>query len=826
MLEPLVHLCEAILPLPLPGTFTYRIPAELVGSVVPGVRVVVQFGKQKVYTALVKELHQRVPQHYEVKYVLSVLDSSPVIDQAHLAFWEWMADYYMCTLGEVMQAALPSALKLASESKLVLHPLYDGRLDGFTDKEQQIIEALHAHPVLAVSEAAREVGVARIIPLVRRLIEQEVVVLEEELQEKYKPKSEVYVTLAGDYHNEDALRQLFDKLEKRAPRQIDVLTAFLSLSGWFGTKPVEVRRRDVLAMASQSQSAFDSLVKRKVLNVYEKEISRFEDFAASEQVESIVFSDAQQHAFSQIEAAMWHQPVLLHGVTGSGKTEIYIRLIDQVLKQGGQVLYLLPEIALTTQIVDRLRCYFGSRVGVFHSRFNDQERGEVWLRARQSAGNAYSVILGARSAVFLPFHNLKLVVIDEEHDSSFKQFDPAPRYQGRDSAVMLAHFHKAAVVLGSATPSVESFFNASAGKYAIVKLSERFGTARLPRIELVNLKVEQKANTMKASLSEVLFVAVSQALANKQQVILFQNRRGFAPHIECDQCGFVPSCRNCDVTLTYHKMVNMLRCHYCGYSIPVPVACPECSSPRLLMKGLGTERIEDDLKLLFPEARVARMDLDTTRAKNAYHALLSDFGEHRIDILVGTQMVTKGLDFDNVTVVGVLDADAMLSFPDFRSFERTFQTLTQVSGRAGRKELPGRVIIQSRRPGHQVLELVTMNDFYSLYTSQIAERRQFGYPPFVRLIVISLKHPDAMVVKEASEKLAQWLTDLFGNRVLGPVFPLVGRIKNQYIRQVIVKLERSVDLRPMKKHIAATLDRMHKEPGLGRLQIVVDVDPM
>lgn len=826
MSEPLVHLCEVILPLRLVGTFTYRVPLELAEKVVPGVRVVVQFGKQKVYTAMVRELHHRIPQGYEVKYILSVLDSAPVVNPVHLLFWEWLADYYLCTVGEVMQAALPSALKLASETRLVLHPLYDGRLDGFTDKEQQIVEALHAQPVLTLADAGKKVGVVRIIPLVRRLIEQEVVVLEEELQEKYRPRTEVYVTLTGEYHDEDALRALFDKIEKRAPRQVDVLTAFLTLSGWFGTNRHEVRRRDVLQMASQSQSAFDSLVKKRVLNLYEKEISRFGDFPPVASPDTIALSEAQQKALEEVLGALNRKPVLLHGVTASGKTEVYIKLIQEVIAGGGQVLYLLPEIALTTQIVERLRHFFGSRVGVYHSRYNDQERGEVWLRAGQTVPHPYSLVLGARSAVFLPFYNLKLVIVDEEHDASFKQYDPAPRYQGRDAAIMLAHFLKAPVVLGSATPSIESFFNVENGKYHLVKLSERYGNARLPKVEMVNLKAEEKHATMKGSLTSVLFTAIAEALSRQEQVILFQNRRGFAPYLECDQCGYIPMCLHCDVTLTYHKVVNMLRCHYCGYSIPVPSECPECSSPRLLMKGLGTERIEDDLKALFPDARVARMDLDSTRAKNAYQAILSDFSEHRVDILVGTQMVTKGLDFERVTVVGVLSADSMLSFPDFRSFEHSFQMLTQVSGRAGRKDRPGRVIIQTRRPDHQVLEYVAMNDYYNLYLSQIAERKQYHYPPYVRLIVLNLKHTDAQVVKEASERLASRLTASLGERVLGPVYPLVSRVKNLYIRQVVVKLERGADLRPFKKIISTEMAAIHQEPGMSRLLVYPDVDPV
>lgn len=823
--EPLVYLCDVILPVPLPGSYTYRIPADLVSSVVPGVRIVVPFGKHKIYTALVRRIHHQVPLDYEVKYVLSVLDAVPCISEEHFKFWEWMAAYYLCTPGEVMQAALPSALKLASESKLMLHPLYDGRLDEFTDKEQQVIEALHHSPVLTISEASRSIGVTRVIPLIRRLIEQEVVVMEEELQEKYHPKKEVYVALAGDFHSEDALRQLFDKIERRAPKQVDVLTSFLTLSAWFGQNRSEVRRRDVLQMSNQAQSAFDSLVKKKVLNLYEKDISRFRDFPAQADPDSIVLSAAQQIAFDEITASLPDRPVLLHGLTSSGKTEIYIKLIDRVIREGGQVLYLLPEIALTTQIVDRLRYFFGSGTGVYHSRYSDQERGEVWFRAGKSAHSPYNLVLGARSSIFLPFSNLKLIIVDEEHDASFKQYDPAPRYQARDAAVMLAGFHGAKVLLGSATPSVESYFNALNGKYALVKLNERYGNAVLPKIEMVNLKTESREKKMKASLSSVLFNAIEAALRQKEQIILFQNRRGFAPHLECDQCGHIPHCRNCDVTLTYHKTINLLRCHYCGFSIPVPTECPECSTPRMLMKGLGTERIEEDLTTLFPDARIGRMDLDTTRSKHSYHSILTDFSEHRLDILVGTQMVTKGLDFDRVSVVGVLDADSMLSFPDFRAFERSFQMLMQVSGRAGRKDVPGRVLIQTRNPNHKVLEYVALNDYYSMYHTQVAERRQYLYPPFVRLIILSVKHGDATVVNEASVKLVEELTVSFGTRVLGPVYPVVGRIKNQYIRLVVLKLERSVDLRPMKLQILTVIRQVLRMPGMSRLQIIPDVDP-
>ncbi len=819
---------DVLLPLPLPGYFTYRVPYELNNQIEVGQRVVVQFGSKKIYTALVRFLHENAPEAYVPKYVLAILDAAPIVNKKQFATWEWIASYYLCSYGEVMSAALPSALKLASETKLVLHPDFDGDLSVLNENEYRIAEALHTKPVLTVSEVTEITGLQKVIPLLKTLIEKKVALVEEELTDRFKPKSEQWVRLADEWRNEQKLNELFDQLEKKSEKQNRVLQVYFMLAGSI-FEAGEVRRKDILKKFPECEAQIKALGKKGVFEILEKSQSRLIEYSHTAEVDELELSLAQQSVMNSIQQGFQSKDtVLLHGVTSSGKTEIYIRLINETIKAGKQVLYLLPEIALTAQTINRLRKYFGNRVGIYHSKYNEHERVEIWnkvLGTTLPGTQPYQVVLGARSAMFLPFDNLGLIIVDEEHDSSYKQFDPAPRYNARDAAIWLGNLHKAKVLLGSATPSIESYYNAKAGKYHLVELSERFGGMLMPLIEVADLTEETKRKTMKSHFSSLLFNQIEEALANQEQIILFQNRRGFSVRIECDSCHHMPQCKKCDVTLIYHKHNNQLKCHYCGYSIRLPEKCPACGSTALKMKGFGTERIEEEISLLFPNARVARMDLDTTRSKNAYRKIISDFEEREIDILVGTQMITKGLDFDNVSVVGILNADNMISFPDFRSYERSFQQLAQVSGRAGRKNKRGKVIIQSYNPYFQVIRDVIDNNYAAMYSSQIVERNTFKYPPFFRLVKLIVKHPNEDLVNEAAAELGNRLRKLFDNRVLGPEFPLVSRINNYYLKNIILKFERDNYVQSRKNQLQNIIRQLLSESRYKPVKVTIDVDP-
>ncbi len=803
-------------------------PFELNDAVSEGTRVVVQFGTRKIYTAIVCSLHEKPPSGYIPKYILSVLDDSPVVFPAQLAFWEWITSYYLCHLGEVMNAALPAAYKLASETRIALNPSYRGETDTLQEKEYLLLEALHHREELEISEIAKMLDQQKIIPLIKNMIEKGMIVVDEELKDRYRPKMEVFVRLSPDYlGNEDALKTLFNSLEKRAKKQLELLMTFLQLSE-YGAKN-EVKRAALLQRSGGSRAMLDTLVRKAVFETEEKIVSRMETFETMADSDDIELTEAQQHALKEIHAGlMVKDVVLLHGITSSGKTELYIKLIREAIGRGKQVLYLLPEIALTTQIINRLRKYFGSKVGIYHSRFNENERVEIWQNVMRAEGKTkprYEVILGARSAVFLPFSDLGLVIVDEEHDASFKQSDPSPRYHGRDVAIYLAQQHGAKVVLGSATPSVESYFNAGRGKYALVELMQRYGQMELPLIRIVNLKEETRQGKMKTHFSSVLLTRLEEALSRQEQSILFQNRRGFSPRLECETCFWMPNCKNCDVTLVYHKKSNQLRCHYCGFVTRVPDHCPECKGTNIRMRGFGTEKIEEELAVLFPKARIARMDLDTTRSKHAYQQILGDFEERKIDILVGTQMVTKGLDFDHVSTVCILNADNMLSFPDFRATERSFQMMVQVAGRSGRKNKRGLVLIQTYRPDHPVLKEVVDNDYLSMYKQQLPERRKFCYPPFYRLVLLKLKHKDPEMLNNAATSLSFNLRKVFGKRVLGPEFPLVGRIMNYYIKHILIKFEKDTSVNAMKGKLMEEIESFQKDKKSGALRIILDVDP-
>jgi len=810
---------DIILPLALPKrSYTYSIPDALLQDVRPGVRVEVPFGKSKLYSGVVARVHAEKPD-YRVKNILAVLDEMPIVAPQQLQLWNWMADYYCCTLGEVMSAALPGHLKLTSETKVVQNPAFGDDFSELDNDEYLLAEALHIQHEITIDDARKILNKKTVFPVVQRLLLKGVLSLREDLQEKYRPKKVLAVRLAEPYRSDqELLRPVLDELEK-TERQLEALLAFLHLSR---SRPW-VRRQEVLDKAGVSEYTLKALVKKEILELYEREISRIAGFE-DELVEAADMSAQQRRALSEINTAFKQKnTVLLHGVTGSGKTRVYLELMREVMVQGGQVLYLLPEIALTTQIINRLQRVFGADVAVFHSKINYNERVEVW----RAAATGKPVILSARSGLFLPFRDLKLVIVDEEHDPSFKQYDPAPRYNARDTAIFLAGLYGAKVLLGTATPAVESYFNAKKGKYGLVEMPERFGGLELPEIRHIDLRAQHKTRQMQSIFSPALLEGLQQALDRGEQAILFQNRRGYSPILECQTCGWTAQCRHCDVSLTFHKHTNRLRCHYCGYQEQVPAVCPACESGKVTLLGFGTEKIEDELKLFLPKARIGRLDLDTAGTKNNLIAILNDFEEKRIDILVGTQMVTKGLDFDNVGIVGVLGADQLVRFPDFRAGERAYQLLTQVAGRAGRKHKQGLVLVQAWNPAHPVLQEVQRGDFPGFLQRELNERREFGYPPFNRLIHIRLQHKDDKVAYLAADTFAKLLRQAMGKRVLGPVQPSVPRVRSYYLQEIMLKLEKDARL------IAAAKDLIRKatetvtaKPGWGQLRVAVDVDPV
>lgn len=827
-----IEFAEVLLPLPVKGYFTYRIPAELNGTIVPGMRVVVQFGSKKLYTALVRRITEVPPQVISAKYILSVIDPIPVVNEHQFIFWEWMADYYMCTEGEVMNAALPSAYKLASESRIVLDPEYVHDSNALTDFEFLIIEALDLQKILSINDISKITGVTKVIPIVKTMLEKKYIRVEEEITERYKPRTEMFVRLADQFADNDTLSNEMDKLNKRAFKQLQLLMQYISLSGFFSGAPKEVSKADVLKLEGASAAQLDALVKKGILELYRRNVSRIEKVDPTDITANILLTNAQQKAYEALTPLLDTAGIaLLKGVTSSGKTEIYIRLIHEVLQRGKQVLYLLPEIALTAQIVRRLQRYFGEEAGVYHSRYNEFERIEVWNRANQSMAHAdvarpFSIILGARSAMFLPFNNLGLIIVDEEHDTSYKQSEPAPRYNARDSAIMLGRVHNAPVLLGSATPSLESYYNASEGKYKLVELSERYGGMEMPEIKVVNIKEETRFKRMKSHFAPQLLETMESALLNKEQVILFQNRRGFSLRLQCEVCNYIPECVNCDVTLTYHKHINVLKCHYCGFARAVPLVCPDCGSPNIRLKGFGTEKVEEELAIFFPDKTISRMDLDTTQTKNAYYKIMQDFETRKTDILIGTQMVTKGLDFDNVSIVGVLNADGLISYPDFRSLERSFQLLAQVSGRAGRKNKRGKVLVQTYNPEHPIHKWVQNNDYETMYKHVLFDRLKFSYPPFVRLILVSLRHKEQQVLDEAAVKLAEMLQPAFKDRMLGPEYPNVSRIKNYYIKNLLIKIGKGNSGQDAKKELNRQIDLFKQHMDFKSVRVVIDVDPM
>lgn len=828
-MERITLFADVLLPLPVAGPFTYRIPFELNSLVRPGIRVVVQFGPRKIYTAIIIRIHEAAPSMRIPKYVLSILDEAPIVVPVQLRFWEWLASYYLCHSGEVMNAALPASLKLASESKLALNPAVQPDPATLNERQLLLLEALINRKTIAVSEVSRILDLQKTIPVIKSMLDQGIIVSEEELHDPFRPRKVNCIRLHPDLEDkEDALMTIFDKLERKAKKQLEILMNFIRLSH-FGSPPArEVTQKELLGASNATQVQLEALITKNILTRYSKLVSRFSIPDPVSTADSIELSEVQQKALHQIHSSFEEKDVtLLHGVTSSGKTEIYIKLIQEIIADGKQVLFLLPEIALTTQIINRLRKYFGPRVGVYHSRFNHHERVEIWnaVLDHHEGNNRFDIILGARSALFLPFTNLGLVIVDEEHDSSFKQYDPAPRYHGRDAAIYLAHLHHAKTLLGSATPSIETYFNAQSGKYGLVELSERFGNMELPAVQTVNLRDALRTGMMKSHFSTVMIDLVEQALQGKEQVIIFQNRRGFSLRLECEMCHWMPSCVNCDVTLVYHKKINQLRCHYCGYVARIPEQCPECHGHDIRMKGFGTEKVEEELGVLFPKARIARMDLDTTRSKNSHQSIIGDFESGKVDILVGTQMVTKGLDFDRVSLVCILNADNMLNYPDFRSAERAFQLMAQVSGRSGRKGKQGRVLIQTYNPGHLIIRDVIKHDYRAMFNQQLAERFKYGYPPYFRLVLIRLKHKDPEKLVKLAEDLAVRLRKVFGKRVLGPEYPVVSRIMNYHIKNIMLKIERESSLSKAKEKITETILSFTRQATDKSVRINLDVDP-
>ncbi|RZS90710.1 replication restart helicase PriA [Aquimarina brevivitae] len=813
------YFINVILPIPITKEFTYQVNKDEAAFLQKGMRVAVQFGKTKVYAALVSSVHNNPPEVYEAKEIEHILDEAPIVTAHQLQLWQWMADYYMCAVGEVMRAALPSAFLLESETIVKRNNLDDADEADLKDDEFLVFEALQHQSLLRINEIIAIVGKKSVLPLIKRLIDKGIVTVEEEIYEQYKPKLIRYVKIHPNYKEEIALRNLIDEMS-RAPKQREVLLRLFSLQAK-STKPVTVK--ELTKVANTTTSVIKSLIDKEVLEEYHLQKDRVE-YSGEPNTSIKQLNSYQQQAFDEIKSHFENDKVtLLHGVTSSGKTEIYVRLIKEVIEAGRQVLYLLPEIALTTQLITRLQSYFGDQLSVYHSKYSVNERVEVWNNVKEDKNKA-RVIIGARSAIFLPFVNLGLVVIDEEHESSYKQYDPAPRYHSRDTAIVLANQHKAKVLLGSATPSVETYHNSVQNKFGLVSLTRRHGNVLMPDINLIDIKEKYRKKQMTGHFSDTLLGAIEEVLKEGEQVMLFQNRRGYSPVVECTTCGHSPQCPNCDVSLTYHNFKNQLRCHYCGHHIAMLLQCMACGSADLSTKGFGTEQIEKELLALFPDHSIGRMDQDTTRGKHGYEKIIDKFEQHQIDILIGTQMLAKGLDFRNVSLVGVMNADNLLNFPDFRAHERSFQLLQQVSGRSGRTQKRGKVWIQTYNPYHQILQQVTTYDYEGMYKDQIEERRQYKYPPFYRLIKITGRHKDYNKTILATNWVFTALKNSFGDQVLGPEFPPIPRIRNQYNRNILLKIPQGQSLQKTKavvKKIETTFSSIKDFSGV---RLIINVD--
>lgn len=819
-----VFYADIILPVPLPRLFTYQIPEEWTKEVEPGMRVVVPFGNKKYYSGVVYSLHDQKPEAYETKEIISILDKQAVVNITQLNFWKWIADYYMCTLGEVYKAALPSGLKLESQTKVHYNPDWapEGKLSA---KETIILDYLADKKTGTIQDLNNITEMKNSLPVVKSLLDKQAIFVSERLKDNYKPKTKKLIQLAPEYWHEQKLQNAFTELG-RAKKQLNVLMVYLTMIGGAHKNNYgkTIEKNELKKKSGASSSILNELISKGLFLEVEMEVSRLDtEKLLTKALHSL--NPAQQTAKQQIEEQFAKKDaVLLHGVTSSGKTEIYIHLIQEQINKGKQVLYLLPEIALTTQITSRLKMVFGNEIGIYHSKYSDAERVEVWNDILKKEN--YKVVIGVRSSIFLPFDNLGLIIIDEEHENTYKQFDPAPRYHARDAALVLAHMHKAKVLLGTATPSIETYRNTQLGKYGLVELFERFEGIKMPQILTVNVREEKRKKKMASDFSPLLLEQVERAMKNGEQAILFQNRRGFSPYLECAQCSWVPKCDYCDVSLTYHKRINQLVCHYCGHSSHLPHTCKACDSPALHTKGFGTEKIEEDIRIIFPDAKVVRMDLDTSRTRKSHENIISSFERGEVDILIGTQMISKGLDFDNVSVVGILNADSMLNYPDFRAFERSFQMMAQVGGRAGRKHKQGTVVIQTSNPDNPVILDVVNNNFKNLYQSQLDEREAFKYPPFYRLIYLTVKHKNPKTANQAADYFGAYLRGLFNERVVGPQAPPISKIQNWHIRKVMLKIESGVSLPKLKEILRTAINTVVSHPGFKAVVIQADVDPM
>ncbi|MBP3738558.1 MAG: primosomal protein N' [Muribaculaceae bacterium] len=816
---------EVLLPLSIPGTYTYQIPQDMTVGV--GSRVLVPFGRKKIYTGIVESTHDLAPQGYQVKELITVLDTSPIVRHPQLKFWEWMASYYLCSMGEVYKAAIPSGLKVESETFISPNPDFEEDPDlRLSDRERVVLDFTAQRGRVQIADIAAATGFKTVEGTVHKLLDRGAIHVSERVIDNYRPKTESCVRLTIKPGDEQALHGFFDMV-KRARKQEQLLLAYLDLARWLNLpgEPLEVTKEALLKRADVSQAVLSAAQQRGIFEVYKRPVNRFVSLGDQHQ-DPPTLSQAQQQAYHEIHQSFKTQAVtLLHGVTSSGKTSIYMHLIADTLRLGMQVLYLVPEIALTTQLTRRLKVVFGDRLLIYHSKFSDNERVDIWRRLLHS--DEPCVVIGVRSSIFLPFSKLGLIIVDEEHDSSYKQQDPAPRYNGRNAAMVLAKMHGAKTLLGSATPAIEVYHRALDGQYGLVKLLTRYADMQLPTVKVIDTKQARKRHEMKGMFSQELIALCRQALQQGEQVILFQNRRGYAPMVRCKECGWVPRCDNCDVSLTYHKFTRSLTCHYCGHTITLPTLCPACQMPGIEIVGYGTERIEDEIDNVFPGEKISRMDLDTTRSKASYDRIIDEFSAHKTNILVGTQMVTKGLDFDAVSIVGILNADTMISFPDFRSHERAFDMMEQVAGRAGRAHKQGQVIVQTSNPQHPVIDFVQRHDYEAFFNHELDERRRFGYPPFVRIINIYLRHRDDAIVNELAVRYSTLLRQTFGNRVLGPESPMVARVQQMYIRQIVLKMELQASMTKVKQILRALYEQMLTIDGrMKAVRLHYDVDPV
>ncbi|MEI8192979.1 MAG: primosomal protein N' [Flavobacteriia bacterium] len=825
MSERITLFADVILPVPIRQEFTYRVPFELNETIAIGQRVIVPFGKNKRITGVVSKIHPNAPVEYQAKYIEFILDEIPLILENQLAFWKWISSYYLAPIGDVLNAALPANFKLASETKVVIHPDFNHNLTDFNEKEVLILQALSHRESSNLKELSEILEVKNIHLYIKRLIDKNAVITQEEINQRYTPKTKTFVKLNSELES-TRVAEVLDELQTKKSTQ-GQFKALLQIIQWSNESNDHQGYIDKtrLIQSEISNASILSLEKKGILRIEKLQVDRL-SLSKEATMGAPILNEAQKTALSEIEETWESKDItLLHGVTGSGKTEIYIQLIQSYLDLGKQILFLIPEIALTTQLILRLSKYFGNQVGVYHSKFNQNERVEIWSKVFENNLQEYRIILGARSSIFLPYRDLGLVIIDEEHESSYKQHEPSPRYNARDASIYLARMHDAKVLLGSATPSLESYYNAQSNKYGYVLLDKRYKDLSMPEVLIANIRKETKQKSMSSHFSSLLMEHIKTALDQDEQVILFQNRRGFTPLWSCEICSWVPKCDQCDVSLTYHKHSNQLKCHYCGFATQPMGSCKACGSNKLKMLGFGTEKIEDEIQLFFPEAKVARMDLDTTRSKNAYSELIEKFENRGIDILIGTQMLSKGLDFDYVSLVGILDADMLLNRPDFRAFERAFQLMTQVAGRAGRKNKRGKAIIQTAHPDHWVIQLAAAHDTLTFLKGEIIERENFKYPPFYKLIFITLKHQDENMVNWAANAFATDLKLAFKERVLGPEFPVVKRVQNLYQKEIKIKYEKSLSDKKIKEHLMMLLDKFYENVAFKPVKVSIDVDP-